>query len=1091
MELKTIISEFRQSCVNARSEDDIKRGCNIFFYNIGELFNININTDNERTSIHGGRADSIYNDVIFELKKLNLFSKSNQKGIDEAIYGRNNKDHGLFHYLINFSLESSNSDVNNFRKLLFNKIGIGFDGMHFVFCRFKDSDGLINIFHKEKTKKIPDDFPHEIRGEFEVSQVFDFENGIKRILLYIRSTKRKVLTSQQLYNSFNSKSVITQQVIPYLYTLLNKSLNSNRRIETLYNEWDRIFGTIYEKQESDFVKHVTAIKSMYNVEEINGEIDVKKALFVIQTYYSIMIKLLIQNLFASLKLPTNKTDIVRDSSDLFALFHGKKNNFSDYIDNFFEFHFFEWFTLAEDFEINHINNIITELDNFETTASVIKPEIVGDVLKQTYESLMPKALRHLMGEYYTVEWLVDFTIEKSGYQCGIDESVLDPTCGSCIFITHLIKRYIAKYSKTLSYNNLVNHIVDNFVGFDINPIAVIQSKGNYILSLGDITQLDAPMSIPIYMCDSILVPTVHAKQKENGNIIEIETSVGKFILPILKDRIESDKFLKTLSTCILNDYSTFEEFEGRLQNEEDIELKEEDRQIARKLFCQLQVLHSCSKDGFWPIILKNSFAPLFSKKHFDYVMGNPPWIAWKAMSESYRKLTLDIWLSYGIFEKSAYDKKTSHDDFAMAVVYVCIDHYLKNSGVASFVLPQTFVKSLKGGEGFRKFCITRDGHNEPFSIEAVFDMLQINPFKGIATNKTSVYVLKKSIPMTYPMDNYFECKLLNPIQNSDGYNNVLQNLYMEQKSAKPINDDIRSPWLTMNPEIMHNLNFYLGTSEYRGRKGIEPCGAKGVYLINILGKRRDKVYIENLVERSRLQAVKDKGVHRGLVDKDFIYPMVGGRNIDKWGLNSSIYMIVPHDNKGSGIYRGYDESKLKSEYGLTYDWLHYFHDILLKTRIKSGKFFNEKEFPWYRLDNVGEYTFKPYKVLWKEQSVAMNCCVVSTLDDKYLGKKTVVTDSKVLFVSFDNELEAYYLCGILNSSEIEEIIKSYTINTNRGVDIVKNIKIPTYDANNEYHNSIANFSKCAHLYYEAKNEIKIKEYERLINEMVPKVFIKE
>ena len=303
MELKTIISEFRQSCINARSEDDIKRGCNIFFYNIGELFNININTDNERTSIHGGRADSIYNDVIFELKKLNLFSKSNQKGIDEAIYGRNNKDHGLFHYLINFSLESSNSDVNNFRKLLFNKIGIGFDGMHFVFCRFKDSDDLINIFHKEKTKKIPDDFPHEIRGEFEVSQVFDFENGIKRILLYIRSTKRKVLTSQQLYNSFNSKSVITQQVIPYLYTLLNKSLNSNRRIETLYNEWDRIFGTIYEKQESDFVKHVTAIKSMYNVEEINGEIDVKKALFVIQTYYSIMIKLLIQNLFASLKLP--------------------------------------------------------------------------------------------------------------------------------------------------------------------------------------------------------------------------------------------------------------------------------------------------------------------------------------------------------------------------------------------------------------------------------------------------------------------------------------------------------------------------------------------------------------------------------------------------------------------------------------------------------------------------------------------------------------------------------------------------------------------------------------------------------------------
>ena len=64
------------------------------------------------------------------------------------------------------------------------------------------------------------------------------------------------------------------------------------------------------------------------------------------------------------------------------------------------------------------------------------------------------------------------------------------------------------------------------------------------------------------------------------------------------------------------------------------------------------------------------------------------------MSDTYRKRTLDIWLSYGIFEKSAYDKITSHDDFAMAVVYVSMDHYVKEQGKAGFVLPQTFVKSL-------------------------------------------------------------------------------------------------------------------------------------------------------------------------------------------------------------------------------------------------------------------------------------------------------------------------------------------------------------------------------------------------------------
>ena len=75
------------------------------------------------------------------------------------------------------------------------------------------------------------------------------------------------------------------------------------------------------------------------------------------------------------------------------------------------------------------------------------------------------------------------------------------------------------------------------------------------------------------------------------------------------------------------------------------------------------------------MILKNSFAPLFSKSKFD-VLRDPPWFLGK-MSDTHKLQTIDIWNSYGIFEKSAYDKTTTHDDFGMAVTYVSIDHYLK------------------------------------------------------------------------------------------------------------------------------------------------------------------------------------------------------------------------------------------------------------------------------------------------------------------------------------------------------------------------------------------------------------------------------
>ena len=288
---------------------------------------------------------------------------------------------------------------------------------------------------------------------------------------------------------------------------------------------------------------------------------------------------------------------------------------------------------------------------------------------------------------------------------------------------------------------------------------------------------------------------------------------------------------------------------------------------------------------------------------------------------------------------------------------------------------------------------------------------------------------------------------------------------------------------------MKYLQNYLGKSEYKGRKGIEPCGAKGIYLINITGTRNNLIKIENLVERSRLAEVKKIGIKQGLIEPELLYPMVGGRNIDKWGINSNIYMLVPHYAIGKAVYRGIPDSVLRKKYPHTYQWLYEnFHDILLETRIRSAKFFDPKQFPWYRLDNVGEYTFKPYKVLWKEQSTAMNCCVVSTINCSHIGEKLVVTDSKVLAASFDDKNEAHYLCGVLNSKEVEEIIQGYTISTNRGVDILKNIKVPKYNPKNKQHTQIAELSLDAHNAYKRKDTLAIKEVEEKINKAVQLIF---
>jgi len=1079
------LSVFRKSCLRATNEEDIRVATNLFLSSLTKYLGLQSQIHNEVTYLFGGRADSVYKNLIFEFKSPKKFK--NQKGIDEALYGRDEKDRGLFNYLVNSALEEATvTDNESFLEVIKSKVGIAFDGHDFIFVRFKSSAKNISLNMQGKTKWTKKSISHNLPLAFDVDVSPNLDAGIRKLSLMARSTQKKILSADNLLESFSSQSQISKETIHYLYGLLNEGMRDNPRIKTLYKEWLRIFGEIYGDTETDFTSFRSELNDMY---DLPRNADIKKSLFVLQTYYSIVIKLMIQNLFFSLRFPLQTVKKPKHKSDLSSLFSGGQSSES-LVDNFFEFHFFEWFILSEDLEMSYFLQIINELDYFETTASVIKPEVVRDVLKKMYQSLIPRGLRHLMGEYYTPDWLVDFTIEKSGFDWSLDTTALDPTCGSGTFLTHLISGLSLNNRETPT-NEKIAKITQNIVGFDINPIAVISAKANYILALGDITALEKSVSIPVYMCDSILVPTVHAKQVLNNKAIAIETAVGNFKIPIFESRESSDLFLGLMSKSILTDYTSFEEFYGMYRKETGLILDKDQTDLASELYEKLHSLHLSGKNGFWPIILKNSFAPLFSHDKFDFVIGNPPWITWKAMSDTYRKMTLDIWLSYGIFEKSAYDKITSHDDFAMAVTYVCIDHYLKSNGKASLILPQTFVKSSKGGEGFRKFKISRDGLDIPFAIDEVYDMLEIKPFKGEASNRASVYNFKKNVQMHYPMKKYYECYLADgskSINYSDSWVEVQEKIKFRKLHAKPINDDIRSPWLTMTASTLSTIEKYLGDSYYKARKGIEPFGAKGIYLVESSINGRKQLVIKNLIERSRLEKAKTLGIHEGIVEPDFIYPMVGGRNFDKWGLNSYLHMIVPHYNQGQGIYRGVDESDLKTNYPKTYNWLFYFKDLLLETRIRSGKFFDPKQFPFYRLDNVGDYTFSEYKVLWKEQSKQMTAVVVSKLNDPYLGSKKVVTDSKVLFVSTDSELEAHYLCGVLNSRLIGEIIESYTIDVQKGVDVVKNIKIPKFDSSNKIHQVIAKQSLLAHKSYLGGDKNAIKTSEKLIEAQMSELF---
>jgi len=58
-----------------------------------------------------------------------------------------------------------------------------------------------------------------------------------------------------------------------------------------------------------------------------------------------------------------------------------------------------------------------------------------DLLKIFYGSVIDEQLRHDLGEYYTPDWLADYTLDRAGYRGQINATVLDPACGSGTFLS--------------------------------------------------------------------------------------------------------------------------------------------------------------------------------------------------------------------------------------------------------------------------------------------------------------------------------------------------------------------------------------------------------------------------------------------------------------------------------------------------------------------------------------------------------------------------------------------------------------------------------------------------------------------------------
>src|SRR5713101_6880978 len=101
-----------------------------------------------------------------------------------------------------------------------------------------------------------------------------------------------------------------------------------------------------------------------------------------------------------------------------------------------------------------------------------------DLLKELYQDLVDPEARHELGEYYTPDWLAEETLNLANYSGT--QSVLDPSCGSGTFLFMAIRK---SRKAGMKGKSLVDFALNNILGVDVHPLAVITARINYVLAL--------------------------------------------------------------------------------------------------------------------------------------------------------------------------------------------------------------------------------------------------------------------------------------------------------------------------------------------------------------------------------------------------------------------------------------------------------------------------------------------------------------------------------------------------------------------------------------------------------------------------------
>ncbi len=683
--------------------------------------------------------------------------------------------------------------------------------------------------------------------------------------------------------------------------------------------------------------------------------DPHNVLFAVQTYYALIVKFLVWQAVAQVRqipppaeilLNANRRDaqLRQDLEDLESQFAwwGAAADLQD---------LWAWYLQAWTEAVASWFRAMAEVwSAFDFSSIVEDGDGPGDLLQAVYQSLFPRRFRHALGEYYTPPWLVEQLLDEAGYTGSPDVRLLDPACGSGGFLVAAIRRLRSKQAVRLDRDGagaaaLLRVMRVGIVGIDLNPLAVLTARANYLLAVLDLLSGGSQFDVPVIWGDSILG---HHEPLPGGTM------------------------------------------------------------------------------------------------GFDYVVGNPPWIAWDDLPSDLRRATAPLWRRYGLFTLSATDARHGggKKDLSMLMIHAAADRYLKSGGRLAMVVTQTVFQTRGAGDGFRRFQLGDQG--EPLKVLRVNDFVDRKPFPG-ASNWSATILLEKGSETLFPVP----------------YVKYLATGGVETLQAMPVDSNRpNSPWFVVSDGWYGSTLTRIGPSDYEAHLGANTGGANGVYWVALcsessLDDASRSIRVRNLANRGKQPVeVVEHRIERGL-----LFPLVRWTDVDRFSARPSAWLILPQD---ISTRRGIAENTFREQYPNAYAYFSRFRELLIH-RAAYRRYQSQAAF--YSMYDVGPYTLAPFKVVWRRMDRRIRAAVLGPFHHPSLGERPIVPQETCALVATDSADEAHYLCAILNSAPVDFLIRSHSVRGGKGFGspgMFEYLRIRRYDPTHAIHRALAAASKSAH-----------------------------